>query len=231
VFHDLVPLLIALGAATAIYVLRELRRRRLRIRPPMPTLTMHEAWDIWERGSQNKIDAAFVPVQAKPDSIPDRVRAAALANVLETERVCAKAENPRVALRRAILDSAAIALHIEAISQFGEQERKALLKGYTEGMDELLVDALAISTLKWIVLREYARLKYDDAAEADGFHYFMQVAKPYIRERVRLARDHVLELNEGSRRFAEIYDALLSELRQQMLKARPKRQFVPPDLP
>ena len=59
----------------------------------------------------------------------------------------------------------------------------------------------------------------------------MGQAGPYIREKVRLAKEHILQADPGAGRFAELYDTLLGELRDKMLKARPKRRFVPSDLP
>ena len=106
-----------------------------------------------------------------------------------------------------------------------------LIKGYEEGMDTLLRAAITSSTVKWIVLRVYARWKFDDAVSNDWFHLYMHTARPYIREKVRLAREFVLRADAGAERFAEIYDTLLGELQEKMLKARPKKRFVRPDLP
>ena len=231
VLRDLVPLAAVLAAATLIYVLRELARRRLLIRPSMPGLTMSEAWDLWLHGARNGPDGAFVPAEITPEKIPADLQAGVKASLLETESLSSEADNSRLVVRRTILNSAVIALHIEAISAFGEADRKALLKGYEEGMDQLLEGAWRASTLHWIVLRQYARLKYDDAAAADWFHHFMHVARPYIREKARLAREFVLRMDEGSGRFAEIYDELLEQLRKETLKAHPKKRFVTPDLP
>jgi hypothetical protein len=227
---DLLPLIVALTVATIVYVLRERRRRRHRLNPPRPDLTTREAWEMWRRGARNYFDGAFVPAGIEPGVVSEHVQEGAGLSLGEAERLCNETENPRLALRRAILESAAISLHLAAISELGEAEKKALLKGYAEGMDELLQDAFRISTLRWMVLRQYARLKYDDATNADWFHHFMHVAGPYIGEKVRLARDSVLQVDKGSGRFVEIYDELLSELRKEMIKVRPKKRFVPPDL-
>ena len=228
---DLLPLLAALTVAAVVYGLREARRRRLRVSPPMPGLTMQEAWERWLGGARHNLDDIFVPPGAAPDETPPRLRAEVGKSLMEIERRCAEADNPRAALRRAILHGAVIALHLEAVSALGEPERKALLQGYEEGMDELLRDAWRASTLTWIVLRQYGRLKYDDATASDWFHQFMHVARPYVREKVRMAREFVLQMDEGSGRFVEIYDELLQQLREEMLKARPKKRFVAPDLP
>ena len=40
-----------------------------------------------------------------------------------------------------------------------------------------------------------------------------------------------LQMDASAARFAEIYDALLAELQEKMIKARPKQRFVRPDLP
>ena len=77
----------------------------------------------------------------------------------------------------------------------------------------------------------YARWKFDDAVEDDWFHNYMNLARPYIREKVRLAKEHVIQMDASAARFAEIYDALLAELKEKMIKARPKQRFVRPDLP
>lgn len=227
VLRDLAPLLIALGVAAIIYILRETRRRRLRMNPSRPGLTMQEAWELCLQDSSKHPDGVLIPAALQPEAVP----AAAVKRLFELEGRCLEADNPRVAVREAVLENAVIALHLEAISELGEPERAALLRGYAEGMDQLLRDAWTASTLQWIVLRLYSRLKYDDAVAGDWFHHFMHVARPYIREKVRLAREFVLRMDEGSGRFVEIYDSLLQELRREMLKARPKRRFAAPDLP
>ena len=57
----------------------------------------------------------------------------------------------------------------------------------------------------------------------------MSVARPYIREKVRLTREFALHLDEGAERYARIYDALLQELLMEALTASQKKTFVPPD--
>ena len=52
-----------------------------------------------------------------------------------------------------------------------------------------------------------------------------------FRSKVRLSRDYLLEVDEGARRFAELYDKLLDELRREMIKTPPKKTFPPSDLP
>ncbi len=203
---DLVPLMAVLAAAAAIYYARERHRRRTEVRPPRPEITLAEAWEEWH-GSP------------APEDVP------------AIERHAAAADHPRLAIRAAILESAVLALHLEAIAELGEAERAALLKGYTPGMDGLLQESLRGAATRCAALRHYARLKYDDAVEDDWYDYFLRIAGPYIREKVRLAREYLLEVDEGARRFAEIYDQLLDELRREMLKARPKKRFPPPDLP
>jgi hypothetical protein len=118
--------------------------------------------------------------------------------LLELERVCLASDHPRVAFRRAALESAVEDLYLEAI-----QAQRS--------------DAPA-----WPALREYLRLKYDDAVAGDWFDHFMDVARPYIRERVRLSQ-------ESADGFARIYDELLYELINEALSAPQKKSFVPPD--
>lgn len=203
---DLFPLIAALAAAAAIYYARERHRRSTQVRPPKPEITMAEAWEGWREGPPPE-------------------------DVLAIENRAKASDNPRLAIRAAILDSAVIAMHLEAIAGLGEAERAALLKGYTAGMDGLLRESLRGANTRCAALRHYMRLKYDDAVPDDWYDHFLHIAGPYIREKVRLARDYLLEVDEGARRFAEIYDQLLDELRREMLKTRPKRRFPPSDLP
>lgn len=228
--RDLLPLLAGLAVAAIVYTTRELRRKRHRINPALPDLTMEEAWAIWTQSAETKPDSVFAMALAEQGVLTPPVESEALKGLLDGEKLYQEADHPRLALRSAILDNAAIAMHLDAISGFGEAERAALLRGYAEGMDAALQEARKICTLKWIVLRQYARLKYDDAVAGDWFHHFMRIARPYILEKTRLTREHVLQMDEGSRRFVEIYDALLNDLRVEMLKARPKKRFVEPDL-
>lgn len=224
-------LLYALIIAVIAYVFRALHRWRTHVDPKRPDLTMQEAWEQWLEGDARHPDQRFAPSATGDAEVPDHVRADVKRGVLEIERLSLEAGNPRLAIRRAIFANATMALQLEAVAESDEQARQALIKGYQAGMDQLLRDAVASCRLKWIVLREYARWKYDDAVASDWFHQYMHLAKPYIREKVRLARDFVLSTDEGAARFAEIYDTLLNELREKMLKTRPKKRFVKPDLP
>lgn len=164
-------------------------------------------------------------------AVSERVLADAWRDLLEIETLSHQADEERLLIRQAIIASATMELLLEAISQHDEQGRRALIQGYQQGMDQLLQDAITGSRLKWIVLREYARWRFDDAVTNDWFHQYVHLARPYIREKVRLAREHVLRTDAGAGRFAEIYDTLLAELREQVLAAPPKQRFVPPDLP
>lgn len=203
---DLLPLIAALAAAVAAYFFRERHHRRTQVRPPAPGITMAEAWELYRGG-------------APPE------------DVLAVEALAENAGDPRLAIRAAILEGAVIALHLEAVSGLNETERAALLKGYTTGMDGLLRESLAAAQTRCAALRHYARLKYDDAVPEDWYDHFLHVAGPYIHEKVRLARDYLLEVDEAAGRFAEIYDKLIDELRREMLKAAPKKRFPPSDLP
>lgn len=213
--RDLFPLLLVLAAATYIYVLRERRRRRSLVNPPLPDIAMGEAWASW--GSAHPV--------------PPRLREQAEKELLDAERYCLAADHPRLALRRAILECSVIALHLRPILELGEAERKVLLNGYEEGMAETLRNTCALCELKSAVFRHYARLKYDDATPDDWFDQFERVARPYVREKVRLARASLIELDEGAGRIARIYDGLLQDLQKDLLRAPPKKRFVPPDLP
>ena len=138
---------------------------------------------------------------------------------------------PRAAVREAILELAGMALYLDAIGALGENERAALLKGYSAGVDEQLRATARAYQVEWMVLRWYTRMKYDDAVPGDWFHHYLRVAGPYVREKVRLAREHLVEFNEGAARFVQIYDALLAQLRHDMAAAPPKKRFPPSDLP
>jgi hypothetical protein len=182
VFRELVPLLTALSVAAVVYTVRERRRRRMRIAPPRPEISMREISD-----------------------------APAL---LEIEKSCLAAADPRAAFRRAALQTAVGALYLEAIAECGVPDTAEMRQSYTQ---------------TWQALREYQRLKYDDAAPDDWFDHFTRVARPYIREKVRLTREFALHLDEGAERFARIYDELLEGLFQDAMTAPQKKTFVPPD--
>ena len=180
--RELIPLLTVLTLAAVVYVVREQRRRRMRILPARPEIAMHEI---------------------------SRVPA-----LLEIERACLASPDPRAAFRRAALESAVGALYLEAIAGFGVQDTAGLLGAYVE---------------TWKTLRAYLHLKYDDAVADDWFDHFVSIARPYIREKVRLTREFALHLDEGTERFARIYDALLRDLLKEALAAPQKKTFVPPD--
>ncbi len=209
--RDLAPLILALLLAGAAYLVRERHRRRTEVRPPRPDIGIREAWDLWRSGAPGAEDDFFSQVEA-------------------TAAQAAAADNPRLFLRNAALTSALMALHLEAIAALPDGERAVLLKGYRPDMDGLLRHAIRAHSVHWQVLRYYLRFKYDDAVPEDWFDHFLHVARPYVREKVRLARDCLVQVDSSAGRFAEIYDKLLDELRNGMLKAPPKHRFPPPDL-
>lgn len=180
--RELFPLLTALTVAAVVYAMREQRRRRMRIAPPRPDITMREVCDT--------------PA------------------LLEIERACRATGDPRAALRRAAIENAVAALYLETIADCGVENTGEMLRAHTE---------------TWRALREYLRLKYDDAVPDDWFEHFTRVARPYIREKIRLTREFALHLDEGAERYARIYDELLQELLQEALGAPQKKSFVPPD--
>jgi hypothetical protein len=134
--------------------------------------------------------------------------------LLEIERAALATDDPRLAFRRAAVENAVAALYLETIAECGVENTAGLLRAHTE---------------MWRALREYLRLKYDDAVADDWFDRFTGVARPYIREKVRFTREFALHLDEGAQRYARIYDELLQELVQEALAAPQKKSFVPPD--
>jgi hypothetical protein len=134
--------------------------------------------------------------------------------LLEIERACLATDDPRVAFRRAAIENAVAALYLETIAECGVENTGEMLRAHTQA---------------WQALREYLRLRYDDAVADDWFDHFTRVARPYIREKVRLTREFALHLDEGAERYARIYDELLQELLQEALAAHQKKSFVPPD--
>jgi hypothetical protein len=208
---DLAPIIFALAGAALVYALRERHRRATRVRPPRPDIAIEEAWGIWRATAPDAADEA----------LPELAATAARA---------AEAVHPRVFLRNAALESALMALHLEAIAALPHQERAMLLKGYTPDMDGLLRETQRAHATRWMALRFYLRLKYDDAVPEDWLDHFRQVAAPYVREKVRLARDYLVQVDPSAGRFAEIYDELLDGLRKEMLRVPPKQRFPPADL-
>ena len=134
--------------------------------------------------------------------------------LLEMEKACLAAGDPRVAFRRAAIDNAVAGLYLEAIAECGVTDTGEMQRTHAQAVQ---------------ALREYLHLRYDDRAADDWFDHFTRVARPYIREKVRLTREFALHLDEGAERFARIYDTLLQELVNEALAAPQKKSFVPPD--
>lgn len=222
--------MLLLAAAVVVSLLRELRRWRMRVHPRFPELTMEEALAMWRRESRPDPDAVLLPEASAAVPSPPVWEAAAQA-ALEAGEWSRQFPDVRRAIRQAILSQAVLALKLEAILGRDEAARQALVLGYRPGMDELLAGGAAACHLTWRLLRHYARLKFDDAVPDDWFHRFLRLARPYIREKVRLAEAAVVSMDEGARRFAAVYDLLLEELERQALAAPPKQRFVRPDLP
>ena len=90
------------------------------------------------------------------------------------------------ALRRAALENAVAAMYLEAIAACGVENTGEMLRAHIEIRE---------------ALRTYLHLKYDDAAPDDWFDHFVLMARPYIREKVRLTRlSGCARLNEPGRR-------------------------------
>jgi len=228
---ELEHILYALILAAAAYVVREVRRRRREIRPKNPAITIQEAWRRWEQGLRKHPDRHFAGGALDPAAVPEALREHARKRLEEMAALASSAgEHERQAVRRMILTHATLELLLDALVHCDEASRQALVQGYRPGMAEALRQAAAASRLEWLVLREYARWKFDDAVPDDWFHHYRGLAGPYIREKVRLARSYVVEADAGAGRFIEVYDTLLAELRDQALKARPKKRFPPGDL-
>jgi hypothetical protein len=228
---ELEHILLALIVAVAVYAVREIRRWRATVRPRRPDLTMEEAWQEWSGTISRHPDREFIPGGLNVEALPDHVRADCERNLaLMAQQAEGADEAERMVIRRFILANATLATLLEAIGEQDENARQALVKGYQAGMDSLLRDAITSTTVKWIVLREYARGKFDDAVNGDWFHHYLHTARPYIREKVRLSRVHMLETDAGAGMFVAVYDTLLEELRKRVLRTRPKRRFVKPDL-
>jgi hypothetical protein len=134
--------------------------------------------------------------------------------LIEIERAALSTDDPRVAFRRAAIENAVAGIYLETIAECGVQNTSEMLRAHTQ---------------IWQALREYLRLKYDDAVPEDWFDHFTSVARPYIREKVRFTREFALHLDESAERYARIYDELLQELVQEALAAPQKKSFVPPD--
>lgn len=212
---DLLPLFAALLGATALYILRERRRRERQVRPPEPDLPIDDAWRRW---------------RAQGGNPPARLLQAIQAELFAIEQECLAADHPRLALRAVLLRHALMGQALEELLPLPDQERQALIRGYEAGQESLLDDAIAYHGALVRVLRLYAARKYDDAVPRDWFDHFHALAQPYLRERVRLGREHLLSLNDGAARFAARYDDLLRDLQDQMLRVPPKQRFPPPDL-
>src|ERR1035437_10541658 len=92
-------------------------------------------------------------------------------SLLEIERTCLATADPRVAIRRAAIENAVAGLYLETIAECGVENTGEMLRAHTH---------------IWRALREYLRLKYDDAVADDWFGHFTRVARPDIRGEGRL---------------------------------------------
>jgi hypothetical protein len=117
-------------------------------------------------------------------------------------------------LRRQILHHATLALYLETILELDWVE---------PSLEPQITQKVAVAAERWQTLREYARLKYDDAAPEDWFEHYRALAAPFIREKLHAAK-------ESHTSLVEIYNALLQDLQQSLLQSRPKQRYVPPDL-
>ena len=153
---DLYPLVASLAVAGIVYVMRERHRKRTRINPARPDLTIAEAWELWH----------VAPGYEAGEDVLARARE----SLTEPDGL--------TGLRQEIVNSVTTALYLETILELGEPERKVLLKGYEEGMEPVLRNVLYVSNVRWRMLREFGRLKYDDAAPEDWFEQYTAVAGP-----------------------------------------------------
>jgi hypothetical protein len=231
VIRDLFPLVFALVAAAAIYAIREWWRNSRRLRPRFPEITMEEVWQAWRDGASVVPDGPFAPEDWDRTSLSESVLETAHSDLLMLGERLSRSADRRRDLRRGILESVTLALHIEALLEMGEAERAILLEGYQPGTEEQLHDALRLTTILWMLLRQYARLKYDEANREDWFHHYVQTARPYIREKARCAKARFLHKDGSAGQAVTIYDTLLMEMFKTLLDVHAKKRFPPPDLP
>ncbi len=220
----------ALAAAFAVAVGWRIHQWRLQPRPRYPNLSLEQAWTLWLEGEETHPDLSLAPSGTnwrQPNERAAEIMQGRLASI--SERL--DASTFRSETRTAVLQAASSAVYLEAALAMEESDRPAVLQGYQAGMEPLLIDALRCATLEWLVLRLYARLRFDDAVPEDWFHHFLQVARPYAREKARLAAVWMLRLQEDASEFVRVYDQLLEELAQRMAQSAPKKRFPPPDLP
>ena len=216
--------------AATVCVAREYLRWRDRVRPRRPDITLEEALEHCRSGMVKLTDLELLPATPS-QAIAGPLLAELRASFAEAERRGRRAPSERIAVRQAILGNATLALQLEAVIGQDEAARQALIRGYETGMDRQLRDAAQRCVIRWYVLREYARWKFDDAVRDDWFHHYIHIARPYIREKVRLAGEYVLRTDATAGQFAAVYDTLLRELLERTLKTRPKKRFVKPGLP
>jgi hypothetical protein len=226
VLRDLMPLFLFLVSAAVVYAVRERRRRLYTVKPPAPDITLGEVWESLPEALPAHPDRAILPqagLEAAAGEVGTRVSA--------LEGALGASDDPRAALRAAIVESATRALHFTILSRLSEADKPVLLGGYQPGMEGLVENAAAVCWLECALLRRYAQLRHDDAVPGDWFHHFLSHARPYVKEKVRLARECLIERNQGAAASAGHYDVLLAELAGDAMRAAPKRRFVPPDYP
>ena len=107
-----------------------------------------------------------------------------------------------------------MALYLETVLDFHAAD---------PALEPQIREQIETAAARWQTLREYARLKYDDAAPEDWFEHYRALAAPYIREKLHAAQ-------ESQTNLVEIYTALLQDLQEHLLQSRPKKRYVPPDL-
>jgi hypothetical protein len=189
---------------------------------------MEEAIELARHSSQSHPDRSLQPARV---DLAGEMDSDTRQSLLAVERNALSSTNPRLSIREAILQNATLAMQLDAIAGEDEEARQALITGYQPGMGERLEAAAVSFHVAWYVLRTFARWKFDDAVASDWFHNYVLTARPYVREKVRLAREAVLHVDVSASRFAAIYDTLLAELQQKIRSAPSKKRFVRPDLP
>ena len=131
-------LLYALIVAVAAYIIREVRRWRMAIRPRRPELTIDQAWQMFSRNPAAGPDVRLIALSSADDAHEQAERIAQ-----EVEDASSVSDNPRLIIRQGILANATTALQLAAIAEYDEGARQALIRGYEPGMDGFLKLAVA----------------------------------------------------------------------------------------
>lgn len=190
-------------------------------------ISIEDAWQSWWRHNKNggsQHDVHLDPANAIDDSMRESVHK----SLLELERRLNQEPRPMLAVRMELMDGIDRYQLNSEILKLPADKRAYLRQEHPDVLqtDEAARTYICANELRNSVLREYARLRYGDAADGDWFHVYLKASG--LRQRgTRNFIERVVEGTQNANDDVRFQTMTLmdSEIRKRLLRVPPGTRF------